>query len=70
MSEPIQIVIPPTAFVSCPIRKFAQVHAQKCTQCEFFRGLIETQNGTEFEEKFFVRCAAPMTRRINKIEIA
>lgn len=63
------IHIPRSAFVSCPLKKFAQTRVDKCPGCPHFKGFVDTTQGTGFEERYYVQCAAPMTRRIHRIEV-
>lgn len=67
MSEPISV--PRSAFVCCPQNKFAHTRVDKCPACPYFSGLVDAKGKGEFDDRYYVQCSAPMTRRIHSIEV-
>lgn len=62
--------IPTDIFIPCPAKQFRGPRsvANICTKCKYFKGFEDVSPlAQEFDKRYFVVCAFPMQRRVQKI---
>lgn len=69
MLKKVNVEIPSTVAIPCPIVGFKNKLVRACVECQYFNGIGQMEHDGEWHSRFAVVCAHPIERRTIDIEV-